>query len=144
MGVRVESVGDGEGASKAAASHHYHRHHHHHTHSRSWIPGKTLLPIVEAAQRGTVVMYLLSDAAQKELWPQIKPTLTPGKTLYFSHGFSIAFKEDTGACGCRDGRGNWTRGGQRRPHHSARSHSDPPSSRVGLAKSNTPCPSRPI
>ena len=57
-----------------------------------WIPGKTLLPIVEAAKRGTVVMYLLSDAGQKEMWGEIKPTLTKGKTLYFAHGFSIAFK----------------------------------------------------
>jgi ketol-acid reductoisomerase len=98
---------------------------------------------VEAAQRGTVVMYLLSDAAQKELWPQIKPTLTPGKTLYFSHGFSIAFKEDTGACGCRDGKGDGMGVGIGHAVGSgarttALAHSDPTSSRVGLAKSTFP------
>jgi hypothetical protein len=32
-------------------------------------------------------MNLLSDAAQSETWPTIKPLLTKGKTLYFSHGF---------------------------------------------------------
>ncbi|CAG8537268.1 2687_t:CDS:2 [Paraglomus brasilianum] len=60
-----------------------------------WVPGKTLFPITEAVQKGTIVLNLLSDAAQKELWPAMKPHLTAGKTLYFSHGFSIVFKEDT-------------------------------------------------
>lgn len=40
-------------------------------------------------------MNLLSDAAQSETWPQIKPLLTKGKTLYFSHGFSPVFKDLT-------------------------------------------------
>src|SRR5580700_11083859 len=31
-----------------------------------WVPGQTLFPIEEAARRGTVVQYLLSDAGQKE------------------------------------------------------------------------------
>ncbi|KAL6058880.1 Bifunctional acetohydroxyacid reductoisomerase [Balamuthia mandrillaris] len=60
-----------------------------------WVPGKTLFPIEEAAQKGTVIMYLLSDAGQKESWPTVKPHLTKGKTLYFSHGFSVVYKEDT-------------------------------------------------
>lgn len=63
---------------------------------RRWVPGKDLFPILDAAKRATVVMYLLSDAGQKEMWPALKPTLTKGKTLYFSHGFSIAFAKDTG------------------------------------------------
>ena len=50
-----------------------------------WIPGQTLFDIEEAAQRGTIVQYLLSDAAQSEVWPRIRPTLAPGKALYFSH-----------------------------------------------------------
>jgi len=54
-----------------------------------WTPGKTLFPVAEAAQRGTILQYLLSDAGQKEQWPAIKPHLTEGKALYFSHGFSI-------------------------------------------------------
>ena len=54
-----------------------------------WVPGETLFEIEEAAQRGTIIEYLLSDAAQIEVWPTIKKHLTPGKALYFSHGFGI-------------------------------------------------------
>ena len=61
-----------------------------------WVPGKTLFPLLEAARRGTIIQYLMSDAQQKALWPQLKPTLTKGKALYFSHGFSIVYKEQTG------------------------------------------------
>ena len=61
-----------------------------------WVPGETLFEIEEAAQRGTIIEYLLSDAAQIEVWPTIKKHLTPGKTLYFSHGFGITYKERTG------------------------------------------------
>ncbi len=61
-----------------------------------WVPGETLFPLEVAAEKGTVLMYLLSDAGQKAFWPTIKPYLTPGKTLYFSHGFSITYKEQTG------------------------------------------------
>jgi ketol-acid reductoisomerase len=52
-----------------------------------WVPGETLFDPEEAAAKGTVVQYLLSDAGQKEMWPKIKPLLTAGKALYFSHGF---------------------------------------------------------
>lgn len=61
-----------------------------------WVPGKTLFPISKAAEKGSVIMYLLSDAGQKQSWSEIKPHLTTGKTLYFSHGFSIVFKDQTG------------------------------------------------
>jgi ketol-acid reductoisomerase len=61
-----------------------------------WIPGETLFEIEEAARRGTIIQYLLSDAAQIEVWPRIKPYLTAGKALYFSHGFGITYKERTG------------------------------------------------
>ena len=61
-----------------------------------FIPGETLFSIEEAAKRGTIVMMLLSDAGQKTLWPTIKPHLTEGKALYFSHGFSLVYKEQTG------------------------------------------------
>lgn len=44
-----------------------------------WVPGETLFEIEEAAQRGTIIEYLLSDAAQIEVWPTIKKHLTPGK-----------------------------------------------------------------
>ena len=61
-----------------------------------WVPGETLFEIEEACQRGTIIEYLLSDAAQIEVWPQVKKHLTAGKTLYFSHGFAITYKERTG------------------------------------------------
>ena len=61
-----------------------------------WVPGETLFEIEEAAQRGTIIEYLLSDAAQIEVWPTIKKHLTPGKAHYFSHGFGITYKERTG------------------------------------------------
>ena len=61
-----------------------------------WVPGETLFDIDEACQRGTIIQYLLSDAAQIEVWPTVKKNLTPGKALYFSHGFGITYKERTG------------------------------------------------
>ncbi|HSX09519.1 MAG TPA: ketol-acid reductoisomerase [Candidatus Saccharimonadales bacterium] len=61
-----------------------------------WKPGKTLFDIEEAAERGTIICYLLSDAAQMQLWPVIKPHLTIGKTLYFSHGFATTYAKQTG------------------------------------------------
>ncbi len=61
-----------------------------------WVPGKTLFDIEEAAQKGTIIQFLLSDAGQIESWPVIKTFLTKGKALYFSHGFGVTFKEQTG------------------------------------------------
>jgi len=61
-----------------------------------WVPGKTLFPIEEAVQRGTIIQYLVSDAAQKILWPKVKANLKKGDALYFSHGFSIVYKDQTG------------------------------------------------
>lgn len=61
-----------------------------------WIPGETLFDIEEAAERATIIEYLLSDAAQIEVWPRLKKHLTVGKALYFSHGFAITYKERTG------------------------------------------------
>lgn len=61
-----------------------------------WVAGKNLFSIEEACAKGTVIMNLLSDAGQKDAWPTIKPYLTEGKTLYFSHGFGIVFHNQTG------------------------------------------------
>ena len=61
-----------------------------------FVPGETLFSVEEAAAKGTIIQYLVSDAAQRILWSQIKPHLTTGKALYFSHGFSITYKEQTG------------------------------------------------
>ncbi len=71
--------------------------------SKSWdravadgfIPGKTLFPLKEAAQKGTIVQFLLSDAGQAQTWPDLKECLKEGDALYFSHGFSIVYKEQT-------------------------------------------------
>ncbi len=60
-----------------------------------YVPGKTLFSLEEAAAKGTVIQYLLSDAGQKDFWPKLKPLLTKGKALYFSHGFSIVFADQT-------------------------------------------------
>ena len=67
-----------------------------------WVPGKTLFPLEEAAKRGTIIQYLLSDAGQKDFWPKLKPHLTAGKALYFSHGFSIVFSDQTGVVPPKD------------------------------------------
>lgn len=61
-----------------------------------WVPGETLFEINEACKRGTVIEYLLSDAAQIEVWSTVKKHLTAGKALYFSHGFGITYSERTG------------------------------------------------
>ena len=61
-----------------------------------WVPGETLFEIEEACQRGTILQYLLSDAGQISVWPTVKEHLSPGKALYFSHGFGVTFNERTG------------------------------------------------
>ena len=61
-----------------------------------FVSGETLFPVEEAARRGTVVQYLLSDAGQVALWPAVKARLNEGDALYFSHGFSIVYKDQTG------------------------------------------------
>ncbi len=61
-----------------------------------WIPGETLFPLEEAAARGTIIQYLVSDAAQMAVWPQIRPYLNKGDALYFSHGFAIVYTDQTG------------------------------------------------
>jgi ketol-acid reductoisomerase len=61
-----------------------------------WVEGHTLFEIEEAAERGTIVQYLLSDAGQMAQWNAVKPHLAPGNCLYFSHGFAVTFSDDTG------------------------------------------------
>ncbi|MCX2743129.1 ketol-acid reductoisomerase [Mangrovivirga sp. M17] len=71
--------------------------------SKSWdkaiedgfVPGVDLFSIEEAVQKGTIICYLLSDAAQIAVWPTIKENLSPGKTLYFSHGFAVTYSDRT-------------------------------------------------
>ena len=61
-----------------------------------WVPGKTLFTMEEAATRATIIQMLVSDAAQRLVWPSIKKCLKAGDALYFSHGFSIVYKKQTG------------------------------------------------
>jgi len=61
-----------------------------------WVEGETLFSLEEAAERGTVVQYLLSDAGQKAQWSTLSEMLNEGDLLYFSHGFSVTYKEQTG------------------------------------------------
>jgi ketol-acid reductoisomerase len=61
-----------------------------------FVPGKTLFPIEEAARKGTIVQFLLSDAGQVALWPKVKACLNEGDALFFSHGFGAVYKDQTG------------------------------------------------
>ena len=67
-----------------------------------WVPGKTLFPIEEAVQKGTIICMLLSDAGQIAVWPKIQQYLTKGKTLYYSHGFAINWQDRTGVVPPKD------------------------------------------
>jgi len=61
-----------------------------------FVPGESLFPIEEAAKKATVIQYLVSDAAQRAVWSKLEPCLNEGDALYFSHGFSVTYKEQTG------------------------------------------------
>ncbi|MCB6088092.1 ketol-acid reductoisomerase [Flavobacterium psychrophilum] len=61
-----------------------------------WQENVTLFELEAACEKATVVMNLLSDAGQIQAWEGMKKYLTKDKTLYFSHGFGIAFQEKTG------------------------------------------------
>ncbi|HUT68093.1 MAG TPA: ketol-acid reductoisomerase, partial [Dehalococcoidales bacterium] len=60
-----------------------------------WKPGKDLFEIEEAVKRGTIIEMLVADAAHKKIWPVVKKNLNPGDALFFSHGFSIVYKDQT-------------------------------------------------
>lgn len=60
-----------------------------------WKEGENLFSIEEACEKGSIIMFLLSDAAQIALWPKVQPYLTEGKALYFSHGFGVVFNDQT-------------------------------------------------
>jgi len=51
------------------------------------------LRLRKLVKKGTVIQYLLSDAGQITYGQLFKKHLTPGKALYFSHGFGITYKE---------------------------------------------------
>src|SRR3989338_4121159 len=60
-----------------------------------WVEGKNLFEMEEAAKKGTLIQFLLSDAGQIAFWPKLKECLNEGDCLYFSHGFGIVFSNDT-------------------------------------------------
>jgi ketol-acid reductoisomerase len=67
-----------------------------------WVEGKNLFSIEEACEKGTIIQYLLSDAGQMTLWNTVKKYLTKGKMLYFSHGFSVTYSDQTGVIPPKD------------------------------------------
>jgi len=68
--------------------------------SKSWpkaeAAGLRVLTVADAAKAADVVMILVSDHLQTDLYNnEIAPQMKPGKTLMFAHGFSIHFKQIT-------------------------------------------------
>ena len=61
-----------------------------------WVEGKTLFSLEEAADKGDIIMLLVSDGSVPQVWKQIEKYVTPGKYLYFSHGFGLVYNKLTG------------------------------------------------
>jgi ketol-acid reductoisomerase len=56
--------------------------------------GLEVLPVVEAASRGDVVMILLPDELHRQVYEQeIRDGIAEGNTIVFGHGFSIHYEE---------------------------------------------------
>jgi ketol-acid reductoisomerase len=56
--------------------------------------GLPVLGIADAASRGDIVMVLLPDERQAEVWEaEIADGIAPGNLLLFAHGFSIHFEQ---------------------------------------------------
>ena len=65
---------------------------------RSWEKAKSegmeVYEIAEAAERASIIHILIPDETQREVYEKhIKDKLKEGKTLSFSHGFNIRFKQ---------------------------------------------------
>ena len=61
-----------------------------------WVEGKTLFSLEEAAEKGDIIMMLVSDGSVGQVWKQVEKYVTPGKYLYFSHGFGYVYNKLTG------------------------------------------------
>ena len=66
--------------------------------SKSWKvaeeAGLTVLPTADAAKQADIVMMLVPDEKQAEIYKtEIEPGLEPGNYLAFAHGFNIHFKQ---------------------------------------------------
>ena len=58
--------------------------------------GLEVLPVVEAASRGDLVMMLVPDELHRQVWEQgVRDGLAAGNMLLFGHGFSIHYGEVT-------------------------------------------------
>ncbi len=56
--------------------------------------GLEVLPIVEAASRGDLVMILAPDELHREVWENdVRDGVAEGNMLLFGHGFSVHYKE---------------------------------------------------
>lgn len=56
--------------------------------------GFTVLPVSEAAEQADLIMVLLPDERQPQVYKEeIEPALKPGKSLVFAHGFSVHFNQ---------------------------------------------------
>ncbi|WP_093118250.1 ketol-acid reductoisomerase [Thermoleophilum album] len=54
--------------------------------------GLRVLPVADAAREGDVVMILIPDERQAEVWErEIREGIAPGNLLLFAHGFSIHY-----------------------------------------------------
>jgi ketol-acid reductoisomerase len=62
--------------------------------SKACEDGFEVYPIPEATRKGDIVLFLIPDMSQPEVYTEaIAPNLTEGKTLDFAHGFNIHFKQ---------------------------------------------------
>ncbi len=56
--------------------------------------GLEVMPVADAASRGDVVMILLPDERQGDLWSsEISDGIAPGNLLMFAHGFAITYDQ---------------------------------------------------
>jgi ketol-acid reductoisomerase len=63
------------------------------THQAATEAGFEVLPVADAVHRADIVMVLVPDTIQKDLFEkEIKPNLMPGNSLMFAHGFNIHFE----------------------------------------------------
>jgi ketol-acid reductoisomerase len=55
--------------------------------------GLEVLPVVEAASRGDLVMMLVPDELHHQVWEELGDGIADGNMLLFGHGFSIHYGE---------------------------------------------------
>lgn len=56
--------------------------------------GVNVMTVLEAAQKGDIIIMLIPDMAQPTVWQEeVSLAMKPGKAIQFAHGFNIHFKE---------------------------------------------------